>query len=131
MCVEYFKSNCKMRTLSEEQEIKHNYAKECCICHNKKRPFDASSDDWRKVRNQDHETGYYIGAAHNLCNKRRRVMFQIPIFIQNLRVRKPSYCAMLSKIPRTRNLIDWTINGAIYASWLGKEPSVSRHISTS
>ena len=72
-----------MRTLSEELEIKQNNASEYCICHNKKRPFDPSSDDWRNVRDNDHVTGYYIWAAHNLCNKRRRVMFQVQIFIHN------------------------------------------------
>lgn len=85
MCVEYLKANCKMRTLSEQQDIQYNEAKVCCICHNKKQPFDSSTDDWRKVRDHDHVTGYYIGAAHNLCNKRRRVVFQIPIFIHNFR----------------------------------------------
>ena len=85
LCVEYLIANCKMRTLSEQQDIQHNDATECCICHNKKRPFDPLSDDWRKVRNHDHVTGYYIGAAHNLCNKRRRVVFKILIFIHNFR----------------------------------------------
>ena len=37
------------------------------------------------MRDHDHVTGYFIGAAHNLCNKRRRVVFQIPVFIHNFR----------------------------------------------
>ena len=73
-----------MRTLSADQDMRYTNATECCICHSKNRPFD-NSDDWRKVRDHDHITGYFIGAAHNLCNKRRRVVFQIPIFIHNFR----------------------------------------------
>ena len=38
------------------------------------------------MHDHDHVTGYFFGAAHNLCNKRRRVVFQIPCFIHNLRV---------------------------------------------
>ena len=85
MCIEYLRAHCKMRPLSTEQETKYNNAKECCICHNKKRPFKSDDDDWRKVRDHDHVTGYYIGPAHNLCNKRRRIVFQVPVFIHNFR----------------------------------------------
>ena len=74
-----------MRTLTADQDMKYRAATDCCICHNKKRPFDSGDDDWRKVRDHDHVTGYFLGAAHNLCNKRRRVVFQIPVFIHNFR----------------------------------------------
>ena len=85
LCVEYLKANCRMRTLTSDQDMKYRAATECCICHNKKRPFDSGDDDWRKVRDHDHVTGYFLGAAHNLCNKRRRVVFQIPVFFHNFR----------------------------------------------
>ena len=65
--------------------MKYDAAIVCCICHNKNRPFDPDQDDWRTVHDNDHVTGYFIGAAHNLCNKRRRVVFQIPCFMHNLR----------------------------------------------
>ena len=65
--------------------MKYDAATVCCICKNKKRSFDPEQDDWRKVHDHDHVTGYFFGAAHNLCNKRRRVVFQIPCFIHNLR----------------------------------------------
>ena len=71
--------------LSADQDLRYNGATECCICHNKNRPFNNGDDDWRKVRDHDHVTGYFLGAAHNLCNKRRRVVFQIPVFIHNFR----------------------------------------------
>ena len=74
-----------MKPLSKEKQKKYNEATICCICHNENRPFDPDQYDWRKVRDHDHVTGYFIGAARNLCNKRRRVLFQIPCFMHNLR----------------------------------------------
>ena len=74
-----------MNDLSRNQQMKYDAATVCCISRNKNRPFDPEQDDWRKVHDHDHVIGYFIGAAHNLCNKRRRVVFQIPCFIHNLR----------------------------------------------
>lgn len=64
-----------MQTLTADQNIRYKAAKNCCICHNNKRPFDSSDDDLRNVRDHYHVTGYFLGAAHKLCNKRRRVVF--------------------------------------------------------
>ena len=33
----------------------------------------------------DHVTGYYIGAAHDLCNRQRKVIYDVPVFFHNLR----------------------------------------------
>ena len=74
-----------MRRLNADQNMRHNKAKECCICHNKNLSFIQEYYDWRKVHDHDHVSEYYIGAAHNLCNKRRRVVFLIPVFIHNFR----------------------------------------------
>ena len=74
-----------MKPLTREQQMRYDAATTCCICKNENLPFDPEQDDWRKVRDHDHVTGYFFGAAHNLCNKRRRVVFQIPCFINNLR----------------------------------------------
>ena len=57
----------------------------CCKCKTKIRPFDPDQDDLRKVHDHDHVTGYFFGAAPNLCNKRRRVVYQIPCIIHILR----------------------------------------------
>ena len=74
-----------MKDLTRNQQMKYDATTVCCICKNKIRLVDPEQDDWRKVHDHDHVTGYFFGAAHNLCNKRRRVVFQIPCFIHNLR----------------------------------------------
>jgi len=40
---------------------------------------------WEKVRDHDHLTGKYRGAAHNHCNWMYRKQFKIPVFFHNLR----------------------------------------------
>ena len=57
----------------------------CCICHRQDRPFDATIHNDRKVADHDHVTGYYIKAAHDECNRKRRVVFDIPVFLHNFR----------------------------------------------
>ena len=53
---------------------------ECRVCH---KPFDAGKAD--KVRDHDHATGKYRGAAHNLYNLRLRISYKITVFIHNSR----------------------------------------------
>ena len=84
-CVKYLKTNRLMKALTREGQMRYDASTICCICKNENRPFDPEQDDWRKVHDHDHVTGYFFGAAHNLCNKRRRVVFQIPCLIHNLR----------------------------------------------
>ena len=84
-CITFLKIKRPMKDLTRNQQMKYDAATVCCICKNKKRPFDPEQDDWRKVHDHDHVTGYFFGEAHNLCNKRRLVVFQIPCFIHNLR----------------------------------------------
>ena len=57
----------------------------CCICRRKNRPFDPNIHNDRKVADHDHVTGYYIGAAYDECNRKRRVVFDIPVFFENFR----------------------------------------------
>jgi hypothetical protein len=40
---------------------------------------------WEKVRDHDHLTGKFRGAAHNFCNLRYRKQFKIPVLFHNLR----------------------------------------------
>ena len=40
---------------------------------------------WLKVRDHDHLTGKYRGAAHNHCNWQYRKQFTIPVFFHNLK----------------------------------------------
>ena len=59
LCIDYLKANIPMRPLSAAQDMRYNTATECCICHRKNRPFDSDQDDWRKVHDHDHVTGYF------------------------------------------------------------------------
>ena len=83
--VEHLKQNCKLKPLSRQQQTAHDNAVICCICHRQTRPFDPTIPNDRKVADHDHVTGYYIGAAHDECNRKRRVVFDIPVFFHNFR----------------------------------------------
>ena len=83
--VEYLKQNCRMKPLTRQQQEDHNNAVVCCICHRQNRPFDPDTPNDRKVADHDHVTGYYIGAAHDECNRKRRVVYDIPVFFHNFR----------------------------------------------
>ena len=52
-------------------------AKECYICNHVFTP-----DDW-KVRDHNHFTGEYKGAAHNSCNLQKRKRKHIPVLFHN------------------------------------------------
>ena len=74
--------------LTPEQEIQHQQATECFICG---QPFGAE----RPVRDHDHLSGEYRGAAHTDCNlafkyrrfrnKRKDPSFRVPVIFHNLR----------------------------------------------
>jgi len=83
--IEHLERNIPMRVLSRKQLDAHRQAATCCICHNPHRPFIDGDGNWQKVHDHDHVTGYYIGAAHDLCNRRRRVVYEIPVFLHNFR----------------------------------------------
>ena len=73
---EYFETNLELQIAPEEEES-FKLAKECWLCEE---PF---TED--KVRDHDHLTGKYRGAAHNICNincKQRSSSF-VPIFFHN------------------------------------------------
>ena len=72
----YFKTNLELQITPEEEES-FKLAEECWLCEN---PLDDT-----KVRDHDHLTGKYRGAAHNICNincKQRSSSF-VPIFFHN------------------------------------------------
>ena len=74
-----------MNPLSREKQEAHNNAIICCICHKQNRTFDFTIPNDRKVADHDHLTAYYIGAAHDECNRKRRFVFDIPIIFHNFR----------------------------------------------
>ena len=72
----YFKTNLELQITPQEEES-FQLAEECWFCEN---PLDDT-----KVRDHDHLTGKYRGAAHNICNincKQRSSSF-VPIFFHN------------------------------------------------
>jgi len=62
-----------------EDDKSFEEAKDCWICHK------AFHGNEKKVRDHDHITGSYRGAAHNLCNIRLRTQYKIPVFFHNFR----------------------------------------------
>lgn len=71
--------------MSDENRARHNASTVCCICRNSARLLVLDDPQWRKVADHDHVTGFYIGTAHDLCNRLRRVTYKIPVFVHNLR----------------------------------------------
>ena len=65
--------------LSSEQEITQINAKYCHIC---KKVFGKKKNNI-KVRDHDHYTGKYRGAAHLICNLRYSTQIDIPVFFHN------------------------------------------------
>ena len=63
--------------MSHEEEVQFEQAEECWFCEN---PVDDT-----KVRDHDHLTGKYRGAAHNICNiqSQQRSSSFVPIFFHN------------------------------------------------
>ena len=78
----YFKTNLELQITPEEEES-FKLAEECWLCEN---PLDMQSTSGdTKVRDHDHLTGKYRGAAHKICNincKQRSSSF-VPIFFHN------------------------------------------------
>lgn len=72
--------NVPMEALSPEQKHAHNSTKTCYICGC------GFNQDRFKVKDHDHQTGKYIGAACRVCNLHRRVSnnSKIPIIVHDL-----------------------------------------------
>ena len=68
--------------LSAEEERRFQNATSCHIC---KTPFKIAGKFSKKVRDHDHYTGQFRGAAHNSCNLNFKAKQAIPVFIHNLK----------------------------------------------
>lgn len=76
----YYQRNITMLPLTPEQKEEYDEATECYICGN---PF-LPAKGKRKVRDHDHLTGQFIGAACEGCNINRRPdRMYIPLFFHN------------------------------------------------
>ncbi|CAB3987960.1 Gastrula zinc finger [Paramuricea clavata] len=67
----------KKMIITPEQETEFWMTRNCSICGN-----DLGDD---RVRDHDHVTGLYRGAAHNMCNLKYRVTWKVPVVFHNLR----------------------------------------------
>ena len=68
-----------MQNLSNEEQITHDNVQYCHIC---KKVFGPKKNQV-KVRDHDHYTGKYRGAAHLICNLRYSTQIDIPVFFHN------------------------------------------------
>ena len=69
-----------MKKKSHENQIKcHICRKEFCTDKNNKKEFKQK----QKVRDHDHYTGKYRGAAHSNCNLRYKTLREIPVIFHN------------------------------------------------
>ncbi|CAB4017625.1 Gastrula zinc finger [Paramuricea clavata] len=67
----------KKMVITPEQEAEFWMTRNCSICGN-----DLGDD---RVRDHDHVTGLYRGAAHNMCNLKYRITWKVPVVFHNLR----------------------------------------------
>jgi len=65
--------------MTAEDTQKFRTAKECYLCRKAFRDLDI------KVRDHDHVTGKFRGAAHQVCNLLLRRQYKIPVFFHNFR----------------------------------------------
>ena len=75
---EYFETNIPLE-ITPEEEKSFQQSKVCWMCENPIGDGEATREATQKVRDHDHLTGKYRGAAHNRCNlncKKR----QVPLF---------------------------------------------------
>ena len=70
----------KRLIMTPEDMIDFANADRCFICY---RPF--PNDGSNKVRDHDHLTGRYRGAAHNACNLNYKYTFKVPVMSHNFR----------------------------------------------
>jgi hypothetical protein len=79
--VDYIKTNVKM-SISPEQQAEFDAAQRCYMCNGE---FVPDKVQWSKVRDHDHMTGEYRGAAHSRCNLKVRKRYKVPVFFHNFR----------------------------------------------
>ena len=72
----------KPMVMTEEQEAEFQAATHCYMCEDL---FYEKDENWCKVRDHNHATGEYRGAAHFSCNLNKRRTTHIPVFFHNLR----------------------------------------------
>ena len=77
-CILEMRKNQEMEMTREDKNIFFK-AKNCCVCGGE------FKDDKDKVRDHDHRTGKFRGAAHNKCNINYFSNRYLPVVFHNLR----------------------------------------------
>ena len=77
-----YQKQVKPMLLTEEQQAQFESATHCYMCSD---PILEESGKWAKVRDHNHATGAYRGAAHSHCNIQKKRSYHIPVFFHNLR----------------------------------------------
>ena len=77
-----FQKEVKPLVMTEEQETAFQAATHCYMCDD---PFHEEKGKWCKVRDHNHATREYRGAAHQACNIQKKRSMHIPVFFHNLR----------------------------------------------
>ena len=77
-----YQEEVKPMHLSAEEETQFQAATHCYMCE---KPFQKKTKNWGKVRDHNHASGAYRGAAHSICNLEKKRSKHIPIFFHNLR----------------------------------------------
>src|SRR5436190_5007202 len=68
--------------MTEMDEIVFTNSTVCYIC---KEPFNEAIKKYKKVRDHDHKTGSFRGAAHSICNLQYQTSNKIPVIFHNLK----------------------------------------------
>ena len=74
---DYLVKSIAMEKMTEEEEIYFAVSDKCYICS---KEFSVTDP---KVRDHDHSNGFFIGAAHNSCNLKRKRQNVLKIFMHN------------------------------------------------
>ena len=64
-----YQKEVKAMIITEEQEAAFQAATHCYMCDD---PFLEKTGKWSKVRDHNHATGAYRGAAHQSCNVNKK-----------------------------------------------------------
>ena len=77
-----YQEEVKPMDLSAEEEAQFQASTHCYMCQE---TFQPELNNLKKVRDHNHATGEYRGAAHSICNLNKRRSKHIPVFFHNLR----------------------------------------------
>ena len=78
ICLQYLFSNTRL-IMTPDDQIRFEASNNCYICGK------IFTENANKVRDHDHITGKFRGAAHNRCNLQLRNTYKIPVFFHNFR----------------------------------------------